>query len=129
MHCISSFYSNFFWQNIHDFLCRSFFCKTRKNNTFKKCITPPCNTFTYLNKGSSINDVTQIWIIFDTFKKVQVNTPFCIWIWLYSVSLMFVTQLTWLNDSDQLLANACKYTWSGSLQPPPSSSHISLQRL
>ncbi len=41
-------------------------------------------------------------------KKVQVNTPSCIWIWLCSVSLIFVTDnlLDWMNVSNCLQMHA-----------------------
>ncbi len=41
-------------------------------------------------------------------KKIQVNTPFCIWIWLYSLSLMFVTYnlLDWMIVSNCLQMHA-----------------------
>jgi hypothetical protein len=39
-----------------------------------------------------------------TSKKVQVNTPFCIWIWLFSLSLMFVTD----NFLDEMIVSKSK---------------------
>ncbi len=41
-------------------------------------------------------------------KKVQVNTPFCIWIWLYSLSLMFFIDnlLDWMTVSNCLQMHA-----------------------
>ncbi len=36
-------------------------------------------------------------------KKVQVNTPLCIWIWFYSLSLIFVTD----NSLDWMIVSNC----------------------